>query len=59
MEEQYTNQWKHEFAGRLRTGRMIQRLFGKEFLTNLFISAVKPFPFIIRSLIRSTHGKPF
>jgi hypothetical protein len=38
---------------------MIQRLFGKEVLTNVFIPAVKPFPFITRSLIRSTHGKPF
>ena len=59
MEYQYTKKWKHQFAGRLRMGRMIQRLFGKEFITNVFISAVKPFPFIIRRLIRSTHGKPF
>lgn len=59
MEEQYTDQWKYHFSARLRTGRRIQRLFGKEFITNLFISAVKPFPFIIGRLIRSTHGKPF
>lgn len=59
MEDVYKKEWSKQFAGRLRTGRMIQRLFGKEFLTNFFISAVKPFPFIIRRLIRSTHGKPF
>jgi flavin-dependent dehydrogenase len=59
MEYQYTKQWKHQFANRLRTGRMIQRLFGKQVLTNLFIVAVKPFPFVTRSLIRSTHGKGF
>ncbi|MDB5223842.1 MAG: NAD(P)/FAD-dependent oxidoreductase [Chitinophagaceae bacterium] len=59
MEEQYAKEWKQQFAGRLRMGRTIQRLFGKEMLTNLFISFVKPFPSIIRTLIRSTHGKPF
>lgn len=59
MEEQYTEKWKHQFAGRLRMGRMIQRLFGKEFGTNVFVSLLKPFPFIIRRLITSTHGKPF
>ncbi|HUS00136.1 MAG TPA: NAD(P)/FAD-dependent oxidoreductase [Chitinophagaceae bacterium] len=59
MEDQYVKEWGQQFAKRLRTGRMIQHLFGKEFLTNLFISAVKPFPFITRGLIRSTHGKPF
>ena len=59
MEESYATEWKHQFAHRLRMGRMIQRLFGKRSVTNLFIAAVKPFPAIIRSLIRSTHGKPF
>lgn len=59
MEYQYTKKWKHQFAGRLRMGRIIQRLFGKKFITNVFIAVVKPFPFIIRRLIRSTHGKPF
>lgn len=59
MEDQYTKQWKSRFGGRLRTGRLIQRQFGKETITNIFISAVKPFPFIIQSLIRATHGNPF
>lgn len=59
MEDQYSREWKHNFAARLRMGRRIQRFFGKRFLTNLFISFVKPFPFIIRLLITSTHGKPF
>lgn len=59
MEDQYTTKWKQQFGGRLKTGRMIQRLFGKELITNLFMGAVKPFPFIIHKLIRSTHGEPF
>ena len=59
MEDEYAAKWKHQFGGRLRLGRVIQRLFGKEFTTNIFVSVVKPFPFVIRRLITSTHGKPF
>jgi len=59
MQENYTTAWKQQFAHRLRMGRMIQRLFGRRSVTNLFIAAVKHFPAVIRSLIRSTHGKPF
>ena len=59
MEDEYAAGWKQEFSGRLRMGRTIQRLFGKALITNLFIASVKPFPFIIRKLVRSTHGKPF
>ena len=59
METGYEKKWKQQFAGRLRMGRMTQRLFGKIFITNFFISAVKPFPSVIRNMIRSTHGNPF
>jgi flavin-dependent dehydrogenase len=59
MEALYTREWRRQFSRRLQVGRAIQRFFGKEILTNLFISAVKPFPFIIRKLIRATHGDPF
>ena len=59
FEEQYRLEWKKQFAGRLRTGRIIQSLFGKESVTNLFIRLLKPFPSIIGRLIRATHGKSF
>ncbi len=59
MEDAYKNRWEKEFSKRLRSGRFIQRLFGKEFVTNLFIVSIKPFPWLIRRLIRSTYGDPF
>ncbi|MEI9909118.1 MAG: NAD(P)/FAD-dependent oxidoreductase [Bacteroidota bacterium] len=59
MEKQYRLQWQRQFAHRLITGRRIQRLFGSQWLTNCFISIVKPFPWLIRFLIKQTHGKPF
>ena len=59
MEDSYTLQWKQHFSRRLRTGRFIQRMFGKTWLTNVFIAILKPFPKIIAYLIRQTHGEPF
>ena len=59
MEKRYQFQWQKQFKGRLSTGRKIQRLFGKNWITNLFISGIKPFPRLVDHLIRKTHGKPF
>jgi menaquinone-9 beta-reductase len=59
LEEQYILQWKSLFGRRLRTGRFIQRLFGKSSVTNLLVSTLKPFPKILTWLIRQTHGQPF
>ncbi len=59
MEIEYTKAWQKQFSARLLTGRIIQRLFGKKWLTNLFITSLTPFPQLIRLLIKQTHGKPF
>ncbi|MEO6613753.1 MAG: NAD(P)/FAD-dependent oxidoreductase [Chitinophagaceae bacterium] len=59
MERRYNFQWKRQFASRLRTGRIIQRMFGSNRLSNLLVSFGKKFPRVIESLIRKTHGKPF
>jgi len=59
MENRYANEWQKQFGKRLRNGRTIQALFGKEKLTDLFIKAIKRFPFIIKKLIKATHGNSF
>jgi menaquinone-9 beta-reductase len=59
MEKRYQFQWQKQFGSRLRIGRRIQRLFGKNRLTALFLRVVKPFPGFIDWLIRKTHGKSF
>jgi len=59
MEQQYIKYWNKEFASRLRTGRMIQRFFGKSSITNLFIQSFKAFPFLASPLIKQTHGVSF
>jgi len=59
LESNYTAQWKKIFSRRLFTGRIIQELFGRLWITNLFIYVMKLLPFVTRKLIRQTHGKPF
>jgi len=59
MEEQYKRQWMNHFAKRLRTGRVIQRFFGSDRLSNFFVQTFKTFPFLSRPVIKMTHGKPF
>jgi Dehydrogenases (flavoproteins) len=59
MEQKYSGEWKAQFSKRLRNGRTIQKLFGKTWLTNIFIKTIKHFPFIVDRMIKSTHGKEF
>ncbi len=59
MEEQYSNAWTNTFAKRLTVGRWVQRFFGKTWMTNLFIAMLKPFPFLVRAIVKQTHGERF
>jgi menaquinone-9 beta-reductase len=59
MEQQYIDEWNKCFSKRVFAGRMIQRFFGNEFLSNLLVRSVKPFPKLVAYLIRLTHGTPY
>lgn len=59
MEQEYTDRWNRQFSKRLRAGRLIQRFFGKKWLSNFLIRSVRPFPKFLSFLIRQTHGQPF
>jgi len=59
MEQQYKDRWNRQFSKRILAGRILQRFFGSERLSNLLIGSLKPFPAIIKGLIRLTHGQPF
>lgn len=59
MEQEYISKWKESFEKRLSNGRAIQKLFGKESGTNIFIGLVKHFPALITRMIKATHGKEF
>ncbi|MBS1933293.1 MAG: NAD(P)/FAD-dependent oxidoreductase [Bacteroidetes bacterium] len=59
MEQQYTDEWNKCFSKRVFAGRIIQRFFGSEFLSNILIRILRPFPKFISYLIRLTHGTPY
>jgi flavin-dependent dehydrogenase len=59
MEDQYAAKWNKFFANRLKTGRLLQRLFDTQWLTTLTIRLGRTFPSLIEALIKQTHGSPF
>jgi menaquinone-9 beta-reductase len=59
MEAGYTKQWRSTFSKRLQTGRWIQSMFGKIWVTNFFIAVMKRFPGLTKALIKQTHGETF
>lgn len=59
LEQQYTLVWHKNFSFRIKAGRTLQKLFGKESLTNASIGLLKTLPFVTDKLIKLTHGKPF
>jgi len=59
MEQDYTDEWNRFFSKRLLAGRIIQRFFGDNFLSNILIRSIKPFPKFVSYLIRQTHGTPY
>jgi flavin-dependent dehydrogenase len=59
MEQEYVYHWQRRFARRLQMGRRIQALLGSRWLTNSLITLAKPFPRLVRSLVKQTHGEAF
>jgi flavin-dependent dehydrogenase len=59
MERQYAKKWKHQFAKRLFTGRMVQQFFGNIITTGMFLKSMKALPWLAQKLIQASHGKPF
>jgi flavin-dependent dehydrogenase len=56
MEVEYSKRWSNTFGRRLFAGRVIQSLFGKEWITNKTVSVLKHFPRVVSRIIRQTHG---
>lgn len=59
LEQRYTRAWHQQFSARLRTGRSIQQLFGKTILSEATIGLLQYAPFIVKQLMKRTHGQPF
>ncbi len=58
VEKQYIQQWKKRFSSRLRTGHFLALLLRKYRLTYFLVPVLRKFPWMLRGIIRNTHGKP-
>lgn len=56
MEEQYCHDWNKMFGRRLRAGRTLQALLGKEGVTNTIVNTLRHFPRLMTWIIKQTHG---
>ncbi len=59
MEAMYSENWKENFGKRLVVGRLVQRLFGNNTSTALFLKLIHKSKWLSNKLIQSTHGQPF
>ncbi len=59
METNYKTQWQQQFGRRLMVGRTVQRLFGGNTSTSLFLQVMNAFPLVAKTIIKATHGKAF
>ena len=59
MEKNYSQQWQKKFSKRLLIGRTVQRLFGNNTSTSLFLKTMNKNKWLAKQIIRSTHGEVF
>jgi hypothetical protein len=58
LEERYIRQWNLAFSGRLKMGQILATIIRKENISNLLISGLIKFPYLLNKIIEKTHGKP-
>lgn len=59
LEKKYTREWHRRFSLRLKTGRMVQRVFGHSFITDPALLVLNNAGPLKRWLIRNSHGEVF
>ena len=59
LEANYARQWQNLFGLRLRTGRVVQKLFGHPVLSELAVASLQHWPGAVHAIMRRTHGQPF
>ena len=59
LQRYYQQQWDAAFKKRLQTGRILQRFFGSNTVSNAFVQTFKWMPFLAGAIIKKTHGRPY
>ncbi len=58
LDLKYQQQWNQQFKHRLFWGRRLHRFMGKPLVSETAVQTLKVLPFLLRPIIRQTHGKP-
>jgi flavin-dependent dehydrogenase len=59
VESNYQKQWKKHFSQRLWVGRIVQKLFGNEVISEIAWGVLKIVRPALGAIIKATHGKVF
>ncbi len=57
LEKEYRRQWRKNFSGRLRIGRLLGKLLEHAKVAEIGTGLLMYFPFLLPIIIRKTHGK--
>ncbi|WP_430908027.1 NAD(P)/FAD-dependent oxidoreductase [Maribacter sp. 2-571] len=58
LEKAYTKSWNEQFAVRMRTGRILQKLLLNPQLSRTAMATVARSSWLLQKIIANTHGKP-
>ncbi|MBY0384895.1 hypothetical protein K2X05_07025, partial [bacterium] len=58
LEKKYNQKWNANFSKRLKTGRLLSAILQKQKLTSVVLFFVVRMPFLLRRIIKETHGNP-
>lgn len=58
LEKKYTKKWTFNFKSRLKMGRVLAKLLLQPKLSNVLLRILIIFPFVLKFIIKKTHGKP-
>lgn len=59
LEDEYKKAWSALFAQRLRIGRVVQKLFGNSFTSDIAVKLILHSKTLAKSIVRNTHGSIF
>jgi hypothetical protein len=58
VERNYSKKWSKEFGFRMKVGRTLATILLNSRRSELLLRALIKSPFLLRSIIKMTHGKP-
>ncbi|WP_231427535.1 NAD(P)/FAD-dependent oxidoreductase [Pedobacter sp. Leaf250] len=58
LENEYTANWQKLFGSRLKLGRILSMILQHKTYERLAINSITAMPFVLRKIIKHTHGQP-